>query len=521
MSCDSDSLSGQSYSATKLAPEDEWIAKLDLDAFRDEIKSLGKQLAAQQGPEDVAHLNKIVWWSRLSQWVGALTMWYSINPVSIFLLSIGCMTRWTCIGHHVCHGGYDKLDTAGRYNRFTFAVGSVYRRATDWLDWMLVEAWNCEHNQLHHYYLGEDEDPDLVEENLRLMRETPAPRAVKVAVSCLMMTIWKWWYYAPNTFKVFKANQLRRAGKPLPSHPSMSGSKWASTINPDWLTIGPVFYTATEFFVRVLGPFFLTRFVLLPAAFGLLLGRAAFYNSLVTLVAAELLTNAHAFLNIVTNHAGDDLYRFEGHCSPRSGTYFLRQVSSLVPDHLLSTVPLSTCLWCIPQCTASANSLRHVISPPHPRSAPPPQVHRLGPSPRQVISSVNFRTGTPHTTLGDLNDFFHGWRGRMVQRSPSLAAAHAATHRSRSPPFPWGLEERATASWNPKRGLLGRLPIFADSPRLDRPGSTTRSSTTCGPTSRCCPTRRRRRSCAPSAQSTACRTCSRMSSGASRRPWTS
>ena len=97
-----EALSGHSYSATKLAPEDEWIGKLDLCAFRDEIKALGKELALQQGPADLAHLNKIVWWSRLSQWVGALTMWYSINPVSIFLLSVGCMTRWTCVGHHVC-----------------------------------------------------------------------------------------------------------------------------------------------------------------------------------------------------------------------------------------------------------------------------------------------------------------------------------------------------------------------------------------------------------------------------------
>ena len=84
-----EALSGRSYSATKLAPEDEWIGKLDLCAFRDEIRALGKELALQQGPADLAHLNKIVWWSRLSQWVGALTMWYSINPVSIFLLSVG------------------------------------------------------------------------------------------------------------------------------------------------------------------------------------------------------------------------------------------------------------------------------------------------------------------------------------------------------------------------------------------------------------------------------------------------
>ena len=43
----------------------------------------------------------------------------------------------------------------GEYNRFRFGVGSLYRRCVDWLDWMLVEAWNVEHNNLHHYCLGE------------------------------------------------------------------------------------------------------------------------------------------------------------------------------------------------------------------------------------------------------------------------------------------------------------------------------------------------------------------------------
>ena len=109
--------------------------------------------------------------------------------------------------------------------------------------------------------------------------------------------------------------------------------------------------------MRVLAPYFALRFLLLPGAFGVLLGSAAFRNSLVTLLLAEVLTNLHAFLNIVTNHAGDDLYRFQAHCKPKSGTFYLRQ----------------------------------------------------------VISSVNFRTGAPHTTLGDLNDFFHGWLNYQIE----------------------------------------------------------------------------------------------------------
>ena len=47
----------------------------------------------------------------------------------------------------------------GEYNRFRFGVGSLYRRCVDWLDWMLVEAWNVEHNNLHHYCLGEVRAP--------------------------------------------------------------------------------------------------------------------------------------------------------------------------------------------------------------------------------------------------------------------------------------------------------------------------------------------------------------------------
>ena len=45
-------------------------------------------------------------------------------------------------------------------------------------------------------------------------------------------------------------------------------------------------------------------------------------------LARELLTNAHAFVMIVTNHAGSDLYRFEAGCRFASGTFYLRQVIS-------------------------------------------------------------------------------------------------------------------------------------------------------------------------------------------------
>lgn len=77
-------LSGADWDATVLSKEDSFIGTLgepkierntilsslnasflylsDLEFFRRDIDDLGKKLAAQQGPADLAHLNKIIFW---------------------------------------------------------------------------------------------------------------------------------------------------------------------------------------------------------------------------------------------------------------------------------------------------------------------------------------------------------------------------------------------------------------------------------------------------------------------------
>jgi len=365
--CDGEvvTLSGTFYEAQKLAPEDAWIANVDHAAFKEDVKNLGKTMAEQQGPEDVAHLHKIIRWQRTCSVIGMLTCWYCINPISIYLLSLGIMTRWAIIGHHICHGGFDKC-SKGEYSRFKFGVGSLWRRCTNWLDWMLVEAWNVEHNQMHHYCLGEDADPDLVEQNFARFRDMPLPYLAKRVVVALMALTWKWYYYAPNTFKQLKIHELRRKGK-VPTYSDGTPVTEQEVLGPwpisyEWfLKAGPVFFTNAEFFLRVLGPFFLRQFIVIPALVGMCLGRTAAFNTCVSFILADLLTNAHSFLVIVTNHAGDDLYRFERHCEARSATYYLRQ----------------------------------------------------------VVSSVNFRTadscGGPASFGGDLNDFHHGWLNYQIE----------------------------------------------------------------------------------------------------------
>ena len=179
---------------------DAWAASLDYPAFRAEVNALGKRLEDGQGEADVRHLKKMLAWSNACALVGVATMWMS-GPLArllpIVALSTWTCTRWTMIGHHICHGGYNRQDDrrvggSGRFTSAGFAVGSAWRRARDWLDWMLPEAWNVEHNNLHHYRLSESGDPDLVERNLELMREFPAPRPIKYVAVAFLAAMWKW-----------------------------------------------------------------------------------------------------------------------------------------------------------------------------------------------------------------------------------------------------------------------------------------------------------------------------------------
>ena len=183
--------------------EDQWVRNLDYEAFTKEVTDLGKMLQAQGGQEDIEHLNKIVRWRNIAVVIGVLTMCFPLNPISVVALSTWTYSSWTMIAHHVCHGGYNRMNrtTDDGWNSRGFALGNVFQRVKDWCDWMLPEAWNVEHNRLHHYHLGEQADPDLVERNLAFLRTKDMPLFVKYLTVLALMPIWKWFYYAPNTFK--------------------------------------------------------------------------------------------------------------------------------------------------------------------------------------------------------------------------------------------------------------------------------------------------------------------------------
>ena len=170
--------------------------------------------------------------------------------VAAALISTGRCAAWVVVGHHAMHGGYTSLAKKGlvasRYKRGTFAIG-LWRRCIDWVDWMMPEAWNLEHNKLHHYQvtdhhvlgcascslgnvevacgpcrgglawlqtmalyltgaqtfytitqLSEESDPDCVERNFAKHRNLSVPLWVKWFPMPVFLVGWKYIYYSTN-----------------------------------------------------------------------------------------------------------------------------------------------------------------------------------------------------------------------------------------------------------------------------------------------------------------------------------
>lgn len=314
---------------TTLAKEDQWIANLDYEGFGKEVAELGKRIQRQGGQDDVDHLNKIVGWRDAAAWVGIATMWLNPNPLTILALSTWTYASWTMIAHHTCHGGYNRVD-AGKFNSRGFALGTVQRRVVDWLDWMMPEAWNVEHNRQHHYRLNEGADPDLVQRNLEFLREEKVPRAIKYGLVGVLVAVWKWYYYAPNTYKELQIAKWKQEGKTLPDgldpqepvtvvsllKPGKKEDLMRQVVNP------------FDFFKTVMAPMFIFRYLLLPAPLLAVpgAGPTLFAHAVVNLALAELVTNTHSFITIVTNHCGPDMYTFDDAVKPKTPSFYVRQI---------------------------------------------------------------------------------------------------------------------------------------------------------------------------------------------------
>lgn len=275
-----------------------------------DVDAIQRDILSKTNIDDFHHLKKIERWGRICTGLGYATAWIIPNPISAYLISQGNFTRWTTVAHHVLHRGYDKIEGIPKhYTSKGFAKG--WRRYLDWLDWMYPAAWDAEHNDIHHYHLGEEVDPDQVEFNMEGLRNSNIPRWGRYALLAIMAASWKIIYYASSTLTEYRAIEAKKAG----------GTRGQISRLDMWNPLKPA---GKDLWLSCMLPYSIVQFVVIPLLF-LPIGVIAATNVFINVLIAEVFTNLHSFLVIGPNHTGDDVMMFENKAKGK-GEFYLRQI---------------------------------------------------------------------------------------------------------------------------------------------------------------------------------------------------
>ncbi|HIP41029.1 MAG TPA: fatty acid desaturase [Campylobacterales bacterium] len=301
--------------------------QIDKEQLRIDIEEAKATIGAPS-EEDFQHLLKMERWGRIATFSGfALILvislielgaggisgfvFWPLAIVAAILISTGNLGRWANVTHPILHGAYDKVpNIPNKYKKKYFAQGN--RRYLDWLDWIKPDAWMYEHNIMHHYHLGETDDPDNVERNMQWLIKSNVPMWARRLLMYVFAGTWKYTYYAPNTLRILKNKKLKEEDK-------------KEILDYEYDPRKPFgFDLWWDYYI----PYFSVHFILVPALF-LPLGISAVITALIVVIIAELFTNLHSFLVIVPNHSADDIYMFNEPYKGQ-GEFYLRQIMGSV-----------------------------------------------------------------------------------------------------------------------------------------------------------------------------------------------
>ncbi len=301
--------------------------QIDKEQLKRDIEE-AKAKIGNPSEEDFQHLLKMERWGRtftfsgyfliltiavseLTQGTLSSPLFWSLAILSAILISTGNIGRWANVTHPILHGAYDKVpNVPAKYTKKFYAKGA--RRHLDWLDWITPDAWSYEHNIMHHYHLGEADDPDNVERNMQWLIQSKTPMWLRRVFVYVFAGTWKFTYYAPNTLRILQNKKLKEENK-------------KEILDYQFDPRTPFGF---ELWWNYYLPYLTIKFIVIPALF-LPFGVSAVITALIVVVMAEFFTNLHSFLVIVPNHSAEDIYMFnkpyKGH-----GEFYLRQIMGSV-----------------------------------------------------------------------------------------------------------------------------------------------------------------------------------------------
>ncbi len=274
-----------------------------LTEFVKRLKEIGTAAHANTGMADYRHMRKVQALGHMFFAFGILILLKKMVYVSAIFIAVSLMVRWLLM-HHIGHGGYDRIpNIPSAYHSKRYALG--WRRYVDWFDWLKPEAWNFEHNYLHHYFTGEDKDPDLVEKNLIWLAQARRPLWMKYLILLFFAATWKFTYYSARTLSYLKGYNEITFFNFFDLRKRSQRVMWFELFLP--------YVVFHYFFIS------LVLNALVP-------GMGALY--LQARIIAEVLHNVHTFLVIIPNHSGPDVYRYPSVDPLKRGgsSYYLRQI---------------------------------------------------------------------------------------------------------------------------------------------------------------------------------------------------
>ncbi|SFV60952.1 Fatty acid desaturase [hydrothermal vent metagenome] len=300
---------------------------IDKEQLQKDIEE-AKEKIGTPNQEDFDHLLKMERWGRSFTFSGYFLiaiislaelvlhgipsiLFWSLAILSAILISTGNVARWANVTHPVLHGAYDKVpNVPQKYMKKYYAKGN--RRFLDWLDWMTPDAWSYEHNIMHHYHLGELDDPDNVERNMQWLIKTKTPMWIRTVFVYIFAGTWKYTYYAPNTLRILKNKKLKEDNK-------------LEILDYEYDPRKPFGF---DLWMDYYLPYFSIKFIIIPALF-IPFGFNGVINALIIVIMAEVLANLHSFLVIVPNHSAEDIYMFNEPYEGK-GEFYLRQIMGSV-----------------------------------------------------------------------------------------------------------------------------------------------------------------------------------------------
>ena len=297
------------------------------DELKKDINNIKKSIGDTNW-EDFEHLLKLKRWGKAFAIIGLVLIfsvvfinysqlsidlftYFGVGIVGAFFLAIANVSRWANVTHPILHGAYDKIpNIPPKYTKDGFARG--WKRFIHWFDWIEPDAWIYEHNVMHHYHLGEDDDPDNVERHMVFLHNLKIPMIFKYIFVYAFAFTWKFTFYAPNTLRILtNKERIKNKLEPLED-----------------CEISPFTKMGFKLWTSYILPYFLFRFIFLPLLM-LPFGLNAVLSILLFMVISEAIANMWSFMVIVPNHAAEDIYRFD---TPHKtqGEYFLRQIMGSV-----------------------------------------------------------------------------------------------------------------------------------------------------------------------------------------------